>query len=208
MNEQHHRLRQARVEAGFERQVDAVRRFNFNKNTYKSNENGNMAFSYSAAEDYGKAFGVEAEWLYAGTGPMRAAEAPDFRRVVTVPIIAWVAAGQLGDPDTQLPAELQTLEISGLPAGDYFGTKAQGDSMNRIAPDGSILVVDRADKDLVRGRRYIFSRRGKTTFKRFGGTDPYRLDPESLNPENESIFPRDGETWDVVGRVKLVVSEI
>lgn len=207
MSEQHDRLRQARIAAGFKRQAEAARRFNFNPNTYKSNENGAMPFSYASAQDYGKAFGVEAEWLYAGTGPMTADREGPAKRA-SIPIISWVAAGQLADNDVQLPAESETIEISGLPPGDYFGTKARGDSMNRVAPDDSLLIVNRADRELVRGRRYIFASRGKTTFKRFGGTDPYRLEPESWNPANEPIYPRDGETWEVIGRVTMVVAEI
>ena len=129
-------------------------------------------------------------------------------RTKTVPVIDWVAAGQLTDTVSQLPPESETIEISGLPPGDYFGTRARGDSMNRIAPDGALIIVNRAERDLVRGRRYIFAHRGKTTFKRFGGTDPYRLEPESLNPDNEIIFPNDPAAWEVIGRVRLVVSEI
>ena len=129
-------------------------------------------------------------------------------RTRTIPVISWVAAGQLADPDSQPPAEEQTIEISGLPPGDYFGTKARGDSMNRIAPDDSLLIVNRADRELVRGRRYIFTHRGKTTFKRFGGRDPYRLEPESWNPEHDPIYPKDGEKWEVIGRVTMVVAEI
>ena len=133
---------------------------------------------------------------------------PERSKARPIPVVSWVAAGRLAEPGAQLPAETETIEISGLPAGDYFGTRARGDSMNRIAPDGALIIVDKADRELVRGRRYIFASRGKTTFKRFGGADPYRLEPESLNPDNEPIFPREGETWDVIGRVKLVVSEI
>lgn len=208
MSEQHDRLRQARIAAGFQRQAEAARRFGFNPNTYKSNENGAMPFSYAAAQDYGRAFSVEAEWLYAGTGPMTAGDEVDDRQLVSIPIIDWVAAGQLTDNVSQLPPESETIEISGLPPGDYFGTKARGDSMNRVAPDDSLLIVNRADRELVRGRRYIFSSRGKTTFKRFGGKDPYRLEPESWNPANEPIYPRDGETWEVIGRVTMVIAEI
>lgn len=207
MSEQHERLRRARIAAGFPRPSTAADRFGFNRNTYKSNENGSMPFSYSAAVDYGKAFGVEAEWLYAGTGPM-AVSAKASKPIATIPVIDWVAAGKLTDNISQLPPESETIEISGLPPGDYFGTKARGDSMNRVAPDESLLIVNRADRELVKGRRYIFSNRGKTTFKRFGGRDPYRLEPESWNPANEPIYPRDGEVWEVIGRVTMVVAEL
>lgn len=128
-------------------------------------------------------------------------------RTKVVPVISWVAAGRLAEPDTELPDETETIEISGLPAGDYFGTRARGDSMNRIAPDGALIIVNRAERELVRGRRYIFAHKGRTTFKRYG-VDPVRLEPESLNPDNDPIFPKEGESWDVIGRVRLVVAEI
>lgn len=126
----------------------------------------------------------------------------------TLPVVSWVAAGKLTEPDMQLPADAETIEISGLEPGDYFGTRVRGDSMNRLAPEGSLIIVNRAEREPMRGRRYIFAHRGKTTFKRFGGLDPMRLEPESLNQEHEPIYPKDGEHWDVIGRVRLVITEV
>lgn len=80
--------------------------------------------------------------------------------------------------------------------------------MNRLAPEGALIIVNRAEREPIRGRRYIFSHRGKTTFKRFGGQDPLRLEPESLNQDHEPIYPKSGETWEVIGRVRLVISEL
>ena len=79
------RLRQARVDAGFERQREAVERFGWNRNTYKSNENGMAPFSFEQAKVYAKAFDVEPQWLYDGTGPMKAGRG--------VPIAGYVGAG-------------------------------------------------------------------------------------------------------------------
>jgi transcriptional regulator with XRE-family HTH domain len=69
--ESNDRLRRARIDAGFKGPVEAARRFGWSVDTYKSNENGNAPFSMKKARDYASAFGVEAQWLYDGSGPMR-----------------------------------------------------------------------------------------------------------------------------------------
>lgn len=202
------RLREARERAGLsiEEMAKAV---GAKVPTYTQHENGIRNYPAKKAAQYAEFLRTTPEWLLYGRKPkQQVIKAAPANRARTIPVISWVAAGQLGDPETQVPAEDQTIEISGLPPGDYFGTKARGDSMNRIAPDGALIIVNRAERDLVRGRRYIFAHRGKTTFKRYGGPDPYRLEPESLNPDNEIIFPNDPAAWEVVGRVRLVVSEI
>lgn len=85
--ERHHRLRRARIHAGFERQRDAVAAHRWNANSYKSNENGNAPFSFDVAKTYGRAFGVRAEWIYSGDGPMTDTTDSD------VPLVGYVGAG-------------------------------------------------------------------------------------------------------------------
>jgi hypothetical protein len=92
------RLRRARLEAGFARGVEAVDRFGWNRNTYKSNENGAAPFSFDQAKIYAAAFGVGAEWLYDGTGPMHpgviARRAPPAKRKARLaPLVGYVGAG-------------------------------------------------------------------------------------------------------------------
>lgn len=130
--------------------------------------------------------------------------APSPKEARTVPIIAWVAAGALADVSTQIPEGTETIEISGLPAGDYFATRVSGDSMDRLSPPGSLILVNRAEREAIRGRRYIFSRRGETTYKRFE-SNPRRLVPESTNPMHEPIFPNSEEEWTVIGRVRMTI---
>lgn len=124
---------------------------------------------------------------------------------VTIPVISSVAAGRLTDPDTQITGEYQTITIGGLEPGDYFATVVDGTSMNRISPPGSTIVVNRRDTELVRGRRYVFARRGKTTYKKWE-TDPPRLVPETTDPdENPTIYPKSEDEWLVIGRVRLTM---
>ena len=91
------RLRRARLEAGFSRGADAVERFGWNRNTYKSNENGAAPFSFDQAKTYASAFGVGAEWLYDGTGAMRPgkrpAKTPAKPRARQAPLVGYVGAG-------------------------------------------------------------------------------------------------------------------
>jgi len=130
----------------------------------------------------------------------------DERPARRVPVIDWVSAGQMVDPRVQPPAETQTIEIGGLPPGDYFATRVKGDSMDRISPDGSMILVNRSERDPVKGRRYVFARRGETTYKRFE-VDPLRLEPESTVPANKPIFPKSDEEWEIIGRVRLTLMD-
>jgi transcriptional regulator with XRE-family HTH domain len=70
MEDRSQRLRQARVDRGFDTAAAAADAFGWNRNTYASNENGNAPFSYRRAKEYAQAFGVSAEWLYDAAGAM------------------------------------------------------------------------------------------------------------------------------------------
>src|ERR1043165_309316 len=76
------RLRQARVDRGFETAAAAADAFGWSRNTYASNENGNAPFSYRKAKEYAAAFAVRPEWLYDAAGAMRATAEPGYVAVV------------------------------------------------------------------------------------------------------------------------------
>ena len=52
------RLRQARLDKGFETAAAAADAHGWSRNTYAANENGNAPFSYRRAKEYAAAFGV------------------------------------------------------------------------------------------------------------------------------------------------------
>src|ERR1700742_5396774 len=85
------RLRQARLDRGFETAAAAADAFGWSRNTYGSNENGNAPFSYRRAKEYAAAFGVRPEWLYDAAGAMLPAAADGF-----VPIVGRVGANPEG----------------------------------------------------------------------------------------------------------------
>lgn len=120
--------------------------------------------------------------------------------LLTVPVLAWVSAGAVSDIGSLSDAADHHMVIADLPPGDYFATHVRGDSMDRVSPEGSRIIVNIADKTLVPGGFYIFSLRGETTYKAFQRDPVLRLEPFSTNPANKTIF-LNGDGWFVVGRV-------
>lgn len=125
--------------------------------------------------------------------------------VVWVPEISWVSAGRLTEPTADIPvADVPLLAFADLGRGDFFALRVQGDSMDRISPDGSVIIVNRADHTLIAGKCYVFYVAGKTTFKAWrpgrAGEPPY-LEPLTTNPVgNKPIFFK-GKEPIVIGRV-------
>src|SRR6187455_208215 len=85
------RLRQARIDRGYDTAASAADVHGWNRNTYASNENGNAPFSYRRAKEYAAALGVSAEWLYDAAGAMVAVGATGM-----VPVIGYVGASPEG----------------------------------------------------------------------------------------------------------------
>lgn len=199
MSERSDRLRTAMKRAKLS-QRDAVERFGWNRNTLKSNLNGAIDFGYDRARVYGARLKVRAEWLYAGDGEMAEPGARARRPAIEVPVISWVSAGHLAEVG-QLDdvEELERITISGLPAGDYFVLEVNGDSMDRVSPDGSRIVVRHDRSRPMPGGFYVFAEHGETTFKRYYDDPVVRFEPFSTNPANRIIFPQ--REWEVIGQV-------
>lgn len=198
------RLKKARAAAGFETPTDAARAFprELNVNTLISNENGNRDISRKAAEKYAKLFRVDAGWLLYG------GEAETVREDVDVPLLSMVAATNLRyQPGVEEHDIQRRIKVGDLPKGDWIALQVDGDSMDRVAPDGAIILVDRSDDRLIDGRYYVFSLGGgEATFKRYK-RNPQRLQPFSTNPDHMSI-PADNDDLYVFGRVKRVIHDL
>ena len=137
----------------------------------------------------------------ASAGNVRTIERP----VHEVPLVSWVEAGALtemvdpyavGDASEYIPVTHQRNTLIAL--------RVNGQSMNRIAPDGSIVIVDYADKSLISGQYYVVKIDNRATFKRFR-SDPARLEPDSTEA-HETVFIQ--EETDVVGRVIQVINQL
>lgn len=134
------------------------------------------------------------------------------RGLVRVPLLDSVAAGKLTDPMSQLSAdEVPKIPFSGLGAGEFFALKVEGDSMDRISPAGSVIVVNRSDRTLISNKAYVFWHRAEgTTFKLWQPSPPH-LAPFSTNPSNKPIFVQDKgrkRDFEVIGRVKRTVLDL
>lgn len=200
------RLRWARARAGYRGAKEAAEAFGFNYSNYSGHENGGRNPSRANAQRYAKAFKVRWEWLHLGLGdPL---EEPRIRRpVVSVPLISWVSAGRMTLGETILAdATLTHIEVADLPDGDWAALEVEGDSMDRLAPHGSTIIVNRADKILRHERFYVMgTEEGETTFKRYRA-NPDRLQPFSTNPDHETIPLTGGEL--VFGRLRRVIIDL
>ena len=114
------------------------------------------------------------EWLLHGIG----AEQSDLvTRVQYAPLLSWVQAGQMNIAEIEAAEDQQRVPLTDLPASDYIALRVKGDSMNRVAPDGSLVIADTRVVDPV-ARQFVIAcfDDGSTTFKRFMDQPP-RLEP-------------------------------
>ncbi|MBL8772670.1 MAG: helix-turn-helix domain-containing protein [Phenylobacterium sp.] len=133
------RLRQARIERGFDTAAAAADAFGWSRNTYAANENGNAPFSYRRAKAYAAAFGVTAEWLYDATG----AAAPAGAAAEFVPVIGHVGANPEGVVLFALGQD--PAEIAPIPPGGTERARALrvvGHSMRGLADDGALIYFE------------------------------------------------------------------
>lgn len=204
MEEPRHRLQKARAAAGYDSPTEAAHAIrSINKNTLISHENGNRPLSRKAAENYAKVFDVQAGWLLFGDN------APEPTSEYQIPMVSMVSAGHLRRQEAVTENDIEKwIRLSDLPEGDWIALTVEGTSMDRIAPEGSTLIVNRADDTLIDGKYYVFALGGgEATFKRYKRT-PERLQPYSTNPDHMSIPVTDETDLYVFGRVRRVIQEV
>lgn len=205
IEEPKHRLQRARKAAGFDTPSEAARAHReINQNTLISHENGNRAISKKAAEKYGRLFGIDpGELLFRANG-----KKPGAGEVLSIPQVSMVSAGNLREQEGVTAADIERwVQVADMPPGNWIALGVEGDSMNRIAPDGSTILVNRADDKLIDGRFYVFSLEGgEATFKRYRRRPTEMLQPFSTNPDHVSI-PVTGDLY-VFGRAKRVITDI
>ena len=195
------RLQEARKARGFETAASAATYFGWNVDTYTQHENGTRGLTRSA-DRYATAYGVGEGWLLTGEGAGPGSGA-------RVPLVSMISASTLRDQPTITAKDIErTINAGDLPSkGDWIALGVQGDSMDRVAPDGATILVNRAEQGLIPGRFYVFAvDDGAATFKRWM-TEPARLQPYSTNPEHPSIAVGDQDFY-VVGRARRVLHDI
>lgn len=143
-----------------------------------------------------RALRVPAGWLAFGEGM-------DLPRVKEIPHISWVAAGHFSESPAQWDnGDHEKVIADGLRAGTHFALTVRGESMNLIAPEGSTIIVNADDRELVARAYYVFRQGEEATFKQFMA-NPDRLEPVSSDRSFEAL-PITPDTT-VVGRVERII---
>lgn len=197
------RLKAAMAAAGFENPSDAARAWRYNKNTLISYSNGNRPVSRQGAAKLAELLGVTAGWILYGDEERQVTE------TVQVPLVSWVSAGNLKGQDGVTSADIERfVPVANLPKGDWMALSVDGDSMNRVAPPGSVIIVNRAEDALINDRFYVFAlETGEATFKRYRRQPQPMLQPFSTNLDHLSIPILDDEFY-VIGRVRRVITDL
>lgn len=128
--------------------------------------------------------------------------------LMKIPVLSFVSAGRLTEMATQVVAtDAPLIVVPGLGPGDFFALQVDGDSMDRLSPEHSVIVVNRENTTLVPGKPFVFSIRGEATYKLWRPTPP-RLDPYSTNPSHQPLFVEDADDLVVIGRVRRTLLDL
>jgi len=126
------------------------------------------------------------------------------KRLKEIPILAWISAGDLARDDVA-DEKLGDITFYGLKDGDWIALKVVGDSMDKISPPGSIILVNRNDKDLRAGACYVIEDLdGSATYKRF--RRPRTFEPVSTNKSLKPLDMKRGMV--IVGRVYKTILDL
>ena len=195
------RLVEARTRRGFETAKAAANYFGWKYQTYAQHEQGERGLT-RAAKKYARAYRVGEGWLLTGEGLGPGESA-------VVPVVSMVSAGHLRDQPAVTAADVEDWRDFGDLArgGDWIALTVQGRSMDMVAPDGAIILVNRADTELRPGGLYVFAiGDGEATFKQWQ-PDPPRLQPLSSDRTIGSIPADSLPDLFVVGRVRTIICE-
>jgi transcriptional regulator with XRE-family HTH domain len=155
------------------------------------------------------ALSTSERWLLWQEGPEVVSPTPS-HLIIDVPVIPWAKAGKMADPKARIPTDdAWLLPMAGnLGAGEFFGLEVQDDAMDRFSRPGSIIIVNKADRELVPDRRYVFCLRGEPCLYRSWFTNPNRLEPASISGQHDAIFISRMKDLAVIGRVYLSVLDL
>lgn len=130
---------------------------------------------------------------------------PERPRTRRLPIVGLVAAGAWREGFADVRGYIPSPDLS--LSDEAFVVQVDGSSMNLVAQDGELIIVEPRDRRLVSGRYYIVrNSEGEMTFKRYM-ENPARLEPVSDDPSHEPIYPgTDG--FEIIGRATKKVSDL
>lgn len=122
-----------------------------------------------------------------------------------IPYVGSVPGGNWREAIQQPQGTIQVPEED-IPA-DAIALRVDGDSMDKLVPDGATVIFSPSDKALYADHYYVvINEEGETTFKQYR-TDPARLVPCSNNPRHTDIIIGQG-TFEIVGRVEWFAARL
>jgi len=119
------------------------------------------------------------DWLLGGSGKPQPPKG--------VGLISWVQAGALAEViDSYQPGDAEMWIDYPAKHSKMIALRVKGNSMNKISPDGSIIIIDLNDREMTSNRLYVVKIGDDATFKRFRNNPP-RLVPETTG-DFKTIF--------------------
>lgn len=189
------RVRELRIEANL-KQEELADRIGTTKATISKIERSTKAPRLEWIEKLARALGVDAATLALGEPGGRVQ--PTF-----IPVIGMIAAGNWRDAIQNPIGEIPILNAN----PHMFALRVAGDSIDKVAADGSYVAIDPTDPTLSDGAIYaVQNADGETTLKRFR-RDPDRLEPDSTNPAHKAIVLGQ-EAITIIGRATQVITMI
>jgi hypothetical protein len=181
---------------------DAIRNI---QRAVQSGRAGRVGVSTRTLAALAPVLGTTSAWLLEGK-----AEAPDDALSdggSNLALIDWAHAGALADADTPLGVQRWLGEPFGRWPRGYFATQVPDNAMNRLAPTGAYIVVDRSARSLVEGLSYFGVLDGAVICRRWFG-DPERAEPYSTDPLFRTAFLTPRRPWRIIGRVRRAIIEL
>ena len=167
-------------------------------------------FPLNSANEYAKALGTTPEDLL-GVIPMdESKDDPNSHTYTFLP--AHIAAGALTSVDPITYEDAEYIQLSDAIMGKYAGDRdiavmyADGESMNRVIPNGSLMAIKITDSDLKNGDIVVFCDNGDYSVKRYYDNSSAKIvtfTPDSTNNKFEPIVYRyeDMDNVRIIGRV-------
>ena len=122
--------------------------------------------------------------------------------IVAAPVLNAVEAGAFAEINPDRPPPKRDQILVAYHRRTVFALQVDGDSMDRVAPQGSFIVVDYAWRNLHDRDLCVVRRDGEATFKRYREDErgPW-LEPDSTNSRHSPILPDDENPIAIIGLV-------
>lgn len=196
MNFKPERLKQRRLTLGLT-QTQLAKQIDVSQKAITKWESGRTITRPAKLKELSEALQCSEDWLLGGR------ETPS--SPTGVGLISWVQAGEMADIyDAYQPGDAEKWVDYPAKHTNMIALRVKGTSMNRISPEGSIIIIDLQDRELSSNRLYVVKIDNQATYKRYRSNPP-RLEPDSTDP-HETIFLNGGNIQ-IVGRVVRTVMD-